>query len=107
MTRKEELKRITESMDDSTKVIASQAVDELLYLEMKLNELKKLPSISVNPRVKTQQKVTAAGKQYKEYLQQYANLVKLLCGLLGNSVDKDDISPLRKSLMKLAEKYGA
>lgn len=105
MDRKEELKKIIDSMDDSTRVIAAQAVDELIYLEAKLTELKKLPSISVNPKRKTQQKVTAAGKQYKEYLQQYANLVKLLCGLMGNNADDDKTSALRESLMRLAEKY--
>ena len=105
MDRKEELKKIIDSMDDSTKVIAVQAVDELFYLEAKLTELKKLPSIAVNPKRKTQQKATAAGKQYKEYLQQYTNLIKLLCGLMGNNVDNDKTSALRESLMRLAEKY--
>lgn len=105
MNRREELKRIIETMDDSTKIIAAQAADELFYLEEKLKELKKLPSIAVNPKRKTQQKVTAAGKQYKEYLQQYSNLVKLLCGLLGNDTDDNQTSALRESLLRLAEKY--
>lgn len=70
-------------------------VDQLLFLETKLEELKKLPFIKVNPNNPNQQKSTPAQKQYKELLQQYTNVVKVLSSASGHE-QEDPESPLRK-----------
>lgn len=70
-------------------------VDEIIFLEERLVELKKLPFIKVNPKNPSQQKSTPAQKQYKELLQQYTNLIKVLAKASGTD-EGDEESPLRK-----------
>ncbi len=70
-------------------------LEEKAFLETQLEELRKLPFIKVNPKNPVQQKTTPAGKQYKELLQQYINLIKALEKLSEN---ENEISPLREWL---------
>lgn len=77
------------------KVKNNSLLEEKTFLESRLEELRKLPFIKVNPKNPMQQKTTPAGKQYKELLQQYINLVKALEKF---SADESEISPLREWL---------
>ena len=88
--RKDELIKI---VDDG--VLFSQLIDEIIFLENRLTELKKLPFINVNPNNKAQQKATPASRQYKELLQQYLNCIKVLARATGQDLD-DEESPLRQ-----------
>lgn len=102
INRKEELKKVFSELDESAKQIVFPMIDDVVFLEEQLEKLKKYPFISINPRNKAQQKATAAGKQYKEFLQQYNNCIKILLSLV-NSDAGDEESPLRlymKELMK-------
>lgn len=90
MNRKEELLKI---IDGNTTL--TFLVDEILFLEDQLIELKKLPFIKVNPNNPMQQKATPAAKQYKEFLQQYNNCIKVIGRATGQD-EKDEESPLRK-----------
>lgn len=97
MTRREELIAIIP--DDSIDLV-TDVIDEIIFLEEKLVELKKLPFIQVNPKNNMQQRSTPAAKQYKEFLQQYINCVKVVEGVIYrdkrlDSGDEED-SPLRK-----------
>ena len=67
-------------------------VDEMLFLEEKLDELRKLPHIQIGP--KGQQRATVAAKEYIKYLQQYNNVVKILARATGADAN-DEESPLR------------
>lgn len=69
-------------------------VDEMLFLEKNLTEIKKLPFIKVHPNDPTRQKATPAAKQYKELLQQYTNIVKILTK--SHDTESLEESPLRK-----------
>lgn len=90
MNRKEELLKVIEN--DVTLV---PLVTEMVYLEKQLDELRELPKIKVHPTDPSKQKATPAAKLYKEYLQQYTNVVKILIRKTG--IDEDDEeSPLRK-----------
>ena len=90
MTRKQEL---LQAVDNYLSLIP--LIEDMVYLEEELENLRKLPKIRVNPRDKSQQKVTPAGRLYKDYLQQYTNIVKVLLKATGNEVT-DEESPLRK-----------
>lgn len=70
-------------------------IDEMIYLEEQLNYLRKLPKIVVHPKDPTKQKATVAAKQYKEFLQQYVNIVRTLERATGVD-EKDEESPLRQ-----------
>ena len=95
INRKEELQKVFSELDESAKQIVFPMIDDVVFLEEQLAELKKYPFININPANKAQQKATAAGKQYN-------NCIKILLSLV-NSDAGDEESPLRlymKELMK-------
>lgn len=96
-SRAEQLHKLCDELDEQAKVVTEQLVDEIVFLEDHLTELKKSPFISINPKNPAQQRVTAAGKQYKEFLQQYNNCIKILLGALGK-IEATEESPLRQYL---------
>ena len=75
---------------------ARQLIDELVFLEQQMIELKKYPFIAINPKNPSQQKPTAASRQYKEFLQQYNNSLRLLLRITGDIGESEEESPLRK-----------
>lgn len=98
MTRKEELLKIINKTGSQNDIKAAQLIDEIVFIEEQLTELKKLPFIAVNPKNPMQQKATPASKQYKELLQQYNNSLRLLFRLSGDMGETEEESPLRKWL---------
>lgn len=94
MDRKQELLKIIEN-----DVVLIQLVDEVIFLEDQLIKLKQLPFIKINPKNPAQQKATPAAKQYKEFLQQYNNCIKVISKATGQD-EKDEESPLRKWVKK-------
>lgn len=89
MSRREELLSLVEDTPALVKL-----VDEMLYLEERIGELKKLPFIKVHPKDPSRQKATPAAKQYKELLQQYTNIIKTITRASGID-DVEEESPLR------------
>lgn len=94
--RKTELLKIICKAADADRVKAEKLVDEVVFLEKNLEELRLLPFIKINPKDPTKQKATPAAKQYKELLQQYNNTMKLLLKISGDlNGDPEEESPLR------------
>lgn len=62
INRKEELQKVFSELDESAKQIVFPMIDDVVFLEKQLAELKKYPFISINPANKAQQKATAARK---------------------------------------------
>lgn len=89
MSRREELLSLVEDTPALVKL-----VDEMLYLEERIEELKKLPFIKVHPKDPSRQKATPAAKQYKELLQQYTNIIRTITRASGID-DVEEESPLR------------
>ena len=96
MTRKEELLLIFQQVED-TKGIITPMIDEVVFLEEQLVQLRALPFLKINPKDPSQQKATPAAKQYKELLQQYNNCIKILTGVLRKDSAEEE-SPLRAFL---------
>lgn len=96
MGRKEELEKIVFKPGSDNEVKAAQLIDEIVFMEEQMKELRKLPFIKVNQDNPMQQKATPAQKQYKEILQQYNNSLRLLFKLTGDLGESDEESPLRK-----------
>lgn len=96
MNRKEELLKIFDQVED-TKGIIIPMIDDVVFLEQQLKELRKLPFLKVHPEYPDIQKPTAAAKQYKELLQQYNNCIKILAGVLRKDAVEEE-SPLRTFL---------
>ncbi len=91
MRRREELLALV-----GEDIKAGTLVDEIIFLEEQMAELKKLPFIIVNKNNPAQQKATPASKQYKEMLQQYNNSVRLLVKITEGDGESENESPLRK-----------
>lgn len=102
MTRKEELTKIFENVED-TKGIIMPLIDDVVFLEEQLRELRKLPFIKVHPDYPDIQKPTAASKQYRELLQQYNNCIKIMTSIIRKDSPEEE-SPLRSYLNSLREK---
>lgn len=95
MDRKQEFLSLLKS-GGNDEMKARQLIDEIVFLEQKMNELKQMPFISCNPKNPAQQKSTAAAKQYKEFLQQYNNSMRLLLRITGDIGETEEESPLRQ-----------
>lgn len=89
MTRREELLKLT---NDPT---ITPLIEKMLFLENELEKLEKLPMIKVHPENPEIQKSTPAAKLYKEFLQQYTNIIKVISRATGDENNEED-SPLRK-----------
>ena len=99
MNRKDELLKIFAEIED-IKGIITPLIDDVVFLEERLTELRTLPFIRVNPNNREEQKATPAAKMYKEFLQQYNNCIKILCGVLNKNGVEDE-SPLRSFLKNM------
>ena len=97
MSRRDELVAIIP--EDSMELVSS-VIDDVVFLEDRLAELKKLPFIQVHSQDATKQRSTPAAKQYKEFLQQYINCIKVIEGVIYKDKrlegDEAEESPLRK-----------
>ncbi len=96
LNRKDELLNVFNEIED-TKDIILPMIDDVVFLEEQLKDLRKLPFLRVNPDNPSQQKPTPAAKLYKELLQQYNNCIKILTGILRKDAPEED-SPLRAFL---------
>ena len=100
MARVDELRDIFKSLDENKQKIVSPLIEEAVFLETQMKYLKQFPLIKFHPTNPNLQKVTAAGKQYREYLQTYTNIIDKLCRMYGKE-DGDEESPLRAFLKGL------
>ena len=96
MSRRDELLNL---IPEDSKGLTTDLIDEIIFLEGKLQELKRLPFIKINPNNVEQQKSTPAAKMYKEFLQQYVNCVKVVESVIyrDKRLEGDEVedSPLR------------
>lgn len=97
MDRKEELIKFLVK-EEQDKLVLEPLIDEIIFLEKNMDQLKKLPFIQVHPKDPSKQRATPAAKQYKELLQQYTNIIKILNKTKNN--DDGEESPLRKWVKK-------
>lgn len=89
MSRKDDLLSL---VGDSPALV--KLIEEMVYLEGRIEDVKKLPFIKVHPKDPTRQKTTAAAHQYKELLQQYTIIIRILMKAMGID-EMDEESPLR------------
>ena len=99
MNRFVELSKIFESLDKDKQTLISSLLEDFVFIEKQLKDLKQFPFISVNPSNNYQQKATPSAKLYKELLQQQINLVKVL--LTVSNTTEEEESPLRQYLRTL------
>lgn len=74
---------------------ARELAEDIDFLEQRLQELRRLPFLRVDPKNPERQKSTPAARQYKELLQQYNNSMKLFMKICGDIAEDEVESPLR------------
>ena len=89
--------------NESETELFQKLIAEYVEIEKRLDELRKLPFIKVHPKDPAKQKATPAAKQYKELLQQYTNITKILARQSGGENVSED-SPLRDWARRRLEK---
>lgn len=102
MSRTDELHKIFKDIDAGKRTIVEQLIDEAVFLELQMTELKKYPFIKFHPQNPNLQKITAAGKQYREFLQTYTNIIDKLARVYGKEETEEE-SPLRAFLKRMNE----
>lgn len=85
MSRREQLGEAFRGVSDEMKQLVDPLIDEVVYLEQRMSELKKLPAVVYNPKNPALQKSTPAAKQYKECSQSYMNAIRILANILKRS----------------------
>lgn len=95
MSRRSEIDTALNGITSETAAVISPLIDNVLFIEEKLEYLKTLPFIAVNPNNSMQQKYTAAYKQYKELYQQYTLGIKILLSVIEDKTITSD-SPLQQ-----------
>ena len=101
MNRADDLRKVFADIDDGKRVVIDKLIDEAVFLETQMEELKKYPFIKFHPQNPNLQKITAAGKQYREFLQTYTNIIDKLARVLGKEADGEQASPLREYFERL------
>ena len=82
MGRREELDEIFRDAEETEKKLVDKLIEEVIYYEEQMRELKKLPFIAVHPKNPSLQKITPAAKLYKEYATSYMNALRILLNIL-------------------------
>ena len=98
LERRNELEEIFKNIGENEKKLINPLIDEVVFLEMQMDYLKKLPFLRVHPTDSSKQLTTKAAKQYKEFSQSYMNAIRILCGLLNkqdNSAENELLERLK------------
>ena len=98
-TEREELMKVFEGMDDGKRAIATRLVDELMFIESKLAEVRELPFLEVSGDGRQRQ--SPAAKLYKDFVSQQSNIARILLGMTKGQGDAEEESPLRAYLRNL------
>ena len=101
MDKKKRLKELNDFVGKDKVIFLHNLIDDIVYMEERLEELKKLPFISVNPKNKKQQKKTESSKLYLSVMAQYTQDLKALSYMAGKTGEEEEISPLRLYIQSL------
>jgi hypothetical protein len=99
MSRLDDLKEIAEALPAEQKNIIAPLLSDIDFMESRLASLRALPHIKVHPKDPSKQRITPAGKQYKEVMQSYLNAMKVIISALN----KTETSAADELLKKLEE----
>ena len=80
--RRAELDELFRDVDPGERALVDKLIDEIVFLENTMRELRKRPFLIEHPTRKGLTKSTAAAKQYKECSQSYMNAIRILLNIL-------------------------
>lgn len=97
--RKNDIYSLFEHVDEGERELITPLIKQVLFLEDKMDELKEMPFVRVNPKNPLMQKTTPAAKLYKECMQSYMNAIRILL----NTLRKVESSAADELLERLKE----
>lgn len=92
--------KIFESADRAERELVDRLIDEVIFLEAQMTELRTLPFVAVNQKNPALQKITPAARLYKDCMSQYSNAIRILLNVL-RKVE----SSAQDELMKRLEEF--
>lgn len=99
MDRLTQLLEISAKLDPDKRTAVEPLLTDIVFMESRLAELRKLPHIRIHPRNPERQQITAAGKQYKETMQSYLNALKVII----TAINRQESDAAAELLDKLKE----
>lgn len=99
--RKAEYVHIFRAVDDDERELVDKLIDECVWYEEQMDEIKKLPFIAVHPKRPELQRTTPAARLYKEYATSYMNALRILINVL-RKVESSAQDDLLKKLEEFA-----
>lgn len=103
MKKYKDLLEAFEKADPNNYILVKNTVDEMIFIEDKLEDLKTLPFIKVHKEKPELQKATPAAKQYKELMQNYLYMTKILVALI-NKINFEEDDAFSKFLQTVEER---
>lgn len=83
--------------------LVGHLVDEVIYLEERIEEVRKLPFIRVHPDDPQKQKSTPAARLYTQLCAQYNSVIRTLVSISNGDGNDNEESPLRKWAKKYVD----
>lgn len=99
MDRLTQLFEISAKLDPDKRTAVEPLLTDIVFMENRLADLRKLPHIRIHPRNPERQQITAAGKQYKETMQSYLNALKVII----TAINRQESDAAAELLDKLKE----
>lgn len=103
MEKYKDLLEAFEKADPNNYILVKNTVEEMIFIEKKLEYLKTLPFIKVHKEKPELQKATPAAKQYKELMQNYLYMTKILVALI-NKINFEEDDAFSKFLQTVEER---
>lgn len=97
--RKNEIFSLFEHVDDEEKKLLTPLIENVVFLEKRMSDLREMPFVRVHPKNPLLQKTTPAAKLYKECMQSYMNAIRILL----NALRKVESSAADELLERLKE----
>ena len=97
--RKNEIFSLFEHVDDEEKKLLTPLIENVVFLEKRMSDLREMPFVRVHPKNPLLQKTTPAAKLYKECMQSYMNAIRILL----NTLRKVESSAADELLERLKE----
>lgn len=104
MNKNKRLKELNDFVGEDKVIFLGNLISDIIFMEEKLEKLKKLPFIKINVKNPVNQKRTESAKLYLSLMAQYTQDIKALSYLSGKSSDEEEVSPLRMYMKTLSER---
>lgn len=103
MEKYKELLEAFKKADPNNFILVQETIKEMVFIEGKIEDLKKLPFIKVHPEKPELQKATPAAKQYKELMQTHLYMTKIIVALI-NKINFEEDDAFSKFLKDVEER---